>query len=127
MQAEAFALLSEEGVAKGTRRIVAVTRGEAAKALAEAARLAAELAAVTALPDADLDKAVKAFKEVRWGRAGAARRGRGKAGRMRWCGAGAGTGSDAGAGCVDGGVAGCLVEAAAQRVPTGITCINTQR
>lgn len=64
-QAEAFALLSEEGIAKGVRRIVAVTRGEAAKAIAEAARLRAELAAVAALPDAELEKATKAFKEVR--------------------------------------------------------------
>ncbi|KAG2485170.1 hypothetical protein HYH03_016060 [Edaphochlamys debaryana] len=63
-EAEAFALLSEEGIAKGVRRIVAVTRGEAAKAIAEAARLRSELARITALPDAELEKATKAFKEV---------------------------------------------------------------
>ncbi|KAG2437150.1 hypothetical protein HXX76_005817, partial [Chlamydomonas incerta] len=63
-EAEAFALLSEEGIAKGVRRIVAVTRGEAAKAIAEAARLRQELAAVAALPDAELEKATKAFKEA---------------------------------------------------------------
>ncbi|KAG2427688.1 hypothetical protein HYH02_014520, partial [Chlamydomonas schloesseri] len=63
-EAEAFALLSEEGIAKGVRRIVAVTRGEAAKAIAEAARLRAELGAVAALPDAELEKATKAFKEA---------------------------------------------------------------
>jgi hypothetical protein len=45
-QAEAFALLSEEGIAKGVRRIVAVTRGEAAKAIAEAERLKGEVRSV---------------------------------------------------------------------------------
>lgn len=63
-QAEAFALLSEEGIAKGVRRIVAVTRGEAARAIAEGDRLAAELRAIGALPDEQLEKASKAFKEV---------------------------------------------------------------
>jgi hypothetical protein len=69
-QAEAFALLSEEGIAKGVRRIVGLTRGEAQKAIAEAQRLGGELAAMAALPDADLEKAVKAFKEVGGGAGG---------------------------------------------------------
>ncbi|KXZ50323.1 hypothetical protein GPECTOR_17g962 [Gonium pectorale] len=63
-EAEAFALLSEEGIAKGVRRIVAVTRGEAERAIAAAAKLRAELATIAALPDADLEKATKAFKET---------------------------------------------------------------
>ncbi len=63
-QAEAFALLSEEGIAKGVRRIVAVTRGEAVRAIEEAARLKHELAGIAALSDEQLEKACKAFKEV---------------------------------------------------------------
>lgn len=47
-QAEAFALLSEEGIAKGTRRIVAVTGREAKDALAAAAELEARAAALEA-------------------------------------------------------------------------------
>ncbi|GFR48410.1 hypothetical protein Agub_g10304, partial [Astrephomene gubernaculifera] len=62
-EAEAFALLSEEGIAKGVRRIVAVTRGEAVRAIEAAARMRAELAAIAALPDEQLEKACKAFKE----------------------------------------------------------------
>ncbi|GLI61130.1 hypothetical protein VaNZ11_003405 [Volvox africanus] len=63
-EAEAFALLSEEGIAKGIRRIVAVTRNEAVKAIEEAARLKHELAGIAALPDDQLEKAIKAFKET---------------------------------------------------------------
>ncbi|GLC41498.1 hypothetical protein PLESTB_001005000 [Pleodorina starrii] len=63
-EAEAFALLSEEGIAKGVRRIVAVTRGDAVRAIEAAAALKAELAGIAALPDEQLEKACKAFKET---------------------------------------------------------------
>mmetsp|Transcript_36663 Transcript_36663/g.81584 ORF Transcript_36663/g.81584 Transcript_36663/m.81584 type:complete len:1184 (-) Transcript_36663:438-3989(-) len=63
-QARAFALISEEGIAKGIRRIVAYTGEEAEKAIAEGQRLAAEVAAAKALPDAQLEKAVATIKPV---------------------------------------------------------------
>ncbi|EFJ48362.1 hypothetical protein VOLCADRAFT_120886 [Volvox carteri f. nagariensis] len=62
-EAEAFALLSEEGIAKGIRRIVAVTRGDAVRAIEAAADLKAELASIATLPEDQLEKACKGFKE----------------------------------------------------------------
>jgi alanyl-tRNA synthetase len=56
MQAKAFALLSEEGIAKGVRRIVAVTAADAAAAIAEGEALAQQVEAAAALPDAELEK-----------------------------------------------------------------------
>lgn len=54
-QAESFAIVHEEGVAKGIRRIVAVTRQEARKAIAQANALAVVLKEATALSDEDLE------------------------------------------------------------------------
>lgn len=59
LQAKAFALLSEEGIAKGVRRIVAVTADDAAAAIAEGQALAQQVEQAAALPDAQLEK-------VRW-------------------------------------------------------------
>ena len=55
-QAKAFALLSEEGIAKGVRRIVAVTAADAAAAIAEGEALAQQVEDAVALPDAELEK-----------------------------------------------------------------------
>jgi hypothetical protein len=55
-QAKAFALLSEEGIAKGVRRIVAVTAADAAAAIAEGDALAADVEKAAALPDAELEQ-----------------------------------------------------------------------
>jgi alanyl-tRNA synthetase len=61
-EAEAFALLSEEGIAKGIRRIVGVT-GEAARAaIGRASELRGRVAAAGALPASDLDKELAALK-----------------------------------------------------------------
>ena len=54
-QAESFAIVHEEGVAKGIRRVVAVTRQEARKAIAEAHALDSELREAAKLPDASLE------------------------------------------------------------------------
>ena len=54
-QAESFAIVHEEGVAKGIRRIVAVTRQEARKAIAQANALAVVLKEATTLSDEDLE------------------------------------------------------------------------
>jgi alanyl-tRNA synthetase len=56
VQAKAFALLSEEGIAKGVRRIVAVTAADAAAAIAEGDKLAAEVEKAAALPDTELEQ-----------------------------------------------------------------------
>lgn len=64
-QAGAFALISEEGIAKGVRRIVAVTGPEAAKAIQEGEALSAQVAAAAALTDtAALEKAINAVKQA---------------------------------------------------------------
>jgi hypothetical protein len=55
-QAKAFALLSEEGIAKGVRRIVAVTASDASAAISEGEKLAAEVEKAAALPDAELEQ-----------------------------------------------------------------------
>ncbi|MFI4915958.1 MAG: alanine--tRNA ligase [Phycisphaerales bacterium JB060] len=54
-QAESFAIVHEEGVAKGIRRIVAVTRQDARRAIAQANALAVELQEAAKLDDAQLD------------------------------------------------------------------------
>ena len=63
-EAKAFALMSEEGIAKGVRRIVAVTAAEAAAAIAEGERLAGELEAVAKLEGAEQEKEVSSLKQV---------------------------------------------------------------
>ena len=57
-----FVLLSEEGIAKGVRRIVGATKGAAAAAMKTAADLAAQVAACDALSGAELEKAMAALK-----------------------------------------------------------------
>eukprot|EP00879_Flechtneria_rotunda_P019885 GHRR01020901.1.p1 GENE.GHRR01020901.1~~GHRR01020901.1.p1 ORF type:complete len:887 (+),score=336.05 GHRR01020901.1:277-2937(+) len=61
-EARAFALLSEEGIAKGVRRIVAVTADDAAAAIAEGEAFMQHVEAAAALPDAELDKALTPLK-----------------------------------------------------------------
>jgi alanyl-tRNA synthetase len=58
-EAEAFCLLSEEGIAKGVRRIVFVTREDAKKAMASAEEFSARLKAAEGLKDAELESTVK--------------------------------------------------------------------
>ncbi len=54
------------GIAKGVRRIVAVTGAEAQKAIADGEALTQQLAAAEKLADvAELDKALTALKQVR--------------------------------------------------------------
>jgi alanyl-tRNA synthetase len=62
--ARAFALISEEGIAKGTRRIIAVTGTEAEAAISEGKRLLDEIEAAKALPVEQLNGAVNAIKQV---------------------------------------------------------------
>jgi alanyl-tRNA synthetase len=64
VQAKAFALLSEEGIAKGVRRIVAVTAADAAAAIAEGEALAQQVEAAAGLPDAELEKVRKQCKNL---------------------------------------------------------------
>ena len=61
-EAEAFALLSEEGIAKGVRRIVGLTRAAARDAIAAGESLSSQLAAVAALGDAELERELPALK-----------------------------------------------------------------
>jgi alanyl-tRNA synthetase len=63
-EAKAFALVSEEAVAKGVRRVVAVTGAEAAAAIAEGARIEGDVAKAEGLEGSDpsLDAAVNALK-----------------------------------------------------------------
>lgn len=63
-QARAFALLTEEGIAKGIRRIVAVTGEEAEAAIALADQLAGQVAAAGKLPLADMQAEVKALTQA---------------------------------------------------------------
>ena len=53
------------GIAKGIRRIVAFTGEDAVRAIAEGNRLAGQIEAAKALPDAELDKVLSAIKQVR--------------------------------------------------------------
>ena len=64
-EAKAFALMSEEGIAKGVRRIVAVTAAEATAAIAEGERLMGEARAVGELSGEQQDKAVSTLKQAR--------------------------------------------------------------
>eukprot|EP00899_Mesostigma_viride_P001732 jgi/Mesvir1/1155/Mv17662-RA.1 len=57
-----FVLVSEEGIAKGIRRVIALTSGAAKEALALGAALQARADAATALSDAELEKEVNALK-----------------------------------------------------------------
>eukprot|EP00242_Pyramimonas_sp_CCMP2087_P017801 CAMPEP_0198213354 /NCGR_PEP_ID=MMETSP1445-20131203/28816_1 /TAXON_ID=36898 /ORGANISM="Pyramimonas sp., Strain CCMP2087" /LENGTH=1184 /DNA_ID=CAMNT_0043887981 /DNA_START=34 /DNA_END=3588 /DNA_ORIENTATION=- len=60
--AEAFVLLSEEGTAKGIRRITGLTKGAAAAANARAAELGVAVAALDKLSGEELEKTVTAIK-----------------------------------------------------------------
>ncbi|KAG5191133.1 alanyl-tRNA synthetase mitochondrial precursor [Tribonema minus] len=62
--AAAFALVQEEAVAKGVRRITAVTGAEAAAALAEGAKLQADVAAAAKLADAELEADAPALRQA---------------------------------------------------------------
>lgn len=62
-QARAFALISEEGIAKGIRRIVAVTADDAERAIAEGEQFAAEVAAAGKLEAAALEAAVASIRQ----------------------------------------------------------------
>lgn len=63
-QAGAFALISEEGIAKGVRRIVAYTASDAKAAIAEGERLAAEVKAAGLMADGapEFEKRVNELK-----------------------------------------------------------------
>jgi len=58
-EAEAFCLLSEEGIAKGIRRIIFVTKDDAKKAIAEAEVFHSKLVAASALKGEELEAQVK--------------------------------------------------------------------
>lgn len=62
-EAEAFALLTEEGIAKGVRRIVAVTQADAKKAIALAEEFDGKLKAADKLDGDALDAKVKILKQ----------------------------------------------------------------
>ncbi|PRW58002.1 alanine--tRNA ligase isoform A [Chlorella sorokiniana] len=62
--ARAFALLTEEGISKGVRRIVAVTGEEAQAAIALADQLAAQVEAAGKLPIEELSSEVKALTQT---------------------------------------------------------------
>ncbi|KAK9823998.1 hypothetical protein WJX72_006880 [[Myrmecia] bisecta] len=62
--AKAFALLSEEGIAKGVRRVVAVTAGEAEAAIKTSDALFVKLEAAKKLSGEALEKEVSALKQV---------------------------------------------------------------
>ena len=53
----AFALLREEGIGKGGRRVVAVTADDAAAAIAAGEALAADVEAAAAIREDELDNA----------------------------------------------------------------------
>mmetsp|Transcript_3070 Transcript_3070/g.8679 ORF Transcript_3070/g.8679 Transcript_3070/m.8679 type:complete len:969 (-) Transcript_3070:118-3024(-) len=62
-EAEAFCLLSEEGIAKGIRRIVFVTKDDAKKAIAEAEAFEAKLKKGESLDGEALDAEVKSLTQ----------------------------------------------------------------
>ncbi|CAG9461148.1 unnamed protein product [Pedinophyceae sp. YPF-701] len=62
-EAEAFCLISEEGIAKGVRRVIAVTRGEAKKAVAEGERLLAALEEAKKLEGQALSDKLSALRQ----------------------------------------------------------------
>lgn len=59
-EAEAFALVSEEAVAKGVRRVIAVTKDEAAAAIKNGTDLQARMAAAAQLKGPELEKVGRA-------------------------------------------------------------------
>lgn len=61
-EAKAFALISEEGIAKGIRRITAFTHDKAAEALREADACAERIASASKLEGAALEKEVASLK-----------------------------------------------------------------
>ena len=63
-EAGAFAVLTEEGIAKGIRRIVAVTAAEAREAIAAAGTLRERVAAAGNLSGANLEREVSSLKQV---------------------------------------------------------------
>lgn len=63
--AKAFALLSEEGIAKGVRRVVAVTAAEAEEAIRLGAQLRQRTRDAGQLPPEKLEREVAALKRVR--------------------------------------------------------------
>lgn len=62
--AKAFALLSEEGIAKGIRRVVAVTAAEAQEAIGAGELLTERIALAGELPPLQLDKELGSLKQV---------------------------------------------------------------
>lgn len=64
-EAKAFALLSEEGIAKGIRRVVAVTAGEAQEAITAGELLTERIVTAGRLPPLQLEKELGALKAVR--------------------------------------------------------------
>jgi len=64
-EAKAFALLSEEGIAKGIRRVVAVTAGEAQEAIAAGELLTERIVIAGRLPPLQLERELGALKAVR--------------------------------------------------------------
>lgn len=60
-EAEAFALLSEEGIAKGVRRITAVTAKHASDAIKDASSIDSEINEASKLEGAILEKVLYAF------------------------------------------------------------------
>jgi alanyl-tRNA synthetase len=58
-EAEAFALLNEEGIAKGIRRIVFVTKEDAKKAIAAAEEFSVKVSAIEPLEGAELESKIK--------------------------------------------------------------------
>eukprot|EP00543_Licmophora_paradoxa_P003569 CAMPEP_0202451672 /NCGR_PEP_ID=MMETSP1360-20130828/10058_1 /ASSEMBLY_ACC=CAM_ASM_000848 /TAXON_ID=515479 /ORGANISM="Licmophora paradoxa, Strain CCMP2313" /LENGTH=966 /DNA_ID=CAMNT_0049070303 /DNA_START=52 /DNA_END=2952 /DNA_ORIENTATION=+ len=63
-EADAFVLLSEEGIAKGIRRVTGLTKVDAAKAIADAAELLAKVKAAGSLEGGALEKEVKILTEA---------------------------------------------------------------
>ena len=63
-EAEALVVLSEEGIAKGIRRVIAITKGDAKKALEEGAALEAQVVAAGSLQGDELEAAVKKYTPV---------------------------------------------------------------
>ena len=62
-EAEALVLLSEEGIAKGVRRIVFVTKEDAKKAIAAAEEFESKVKAAESLEGDELDKIIKVLKD----------------------------------------------------------------
>ena len=63
-EAKAFVLLSEEGVAKGIRRVVAVTAAEAQAAIAAGEKLRERFDNAAAMPPQQLEAELGSLKQV---------------------------------------------------------------